>query len=120
MRDDALPGTWSWIKEWTGYIVTILPYVSSAIILIPQISIWPKLAILCVFGGIVLFVRIFHEKAGIEVTGSYQRGKETAKPLKRRLAWRGTWNKGGHDEVTRTADDRRPHRGSLGLYRPFR
>ena len=43
--------------------------------LIPQISIWPKLAILCVFGGIVLFVRIFHEKAGIEVTGSYQRGK---------------------------------------------
>jgi hypothetical protein len=67
--DEPQPGTWSWIKEYTGYIVTILPYVSAGLVLIPGLSVWVKAAILLAFAVLVLYVRIWHEKAGIEVTG---------------------------------------------------
>lgn len=70
------PGTWSWVKEYTGYIVTILPYVSAGLVLIPSLSIWIKAAILLVFAILVLYVRIWHEKAGIEVTDVNKRRKK--------------------------------------------
>lgn len=71
----AAPGTWSWLKEWSGYIVTVLPYVSSALVLVPGLNVTAKFAILLVFGTFVVLVRIVHEKAGIEVTGPKQRKK---------------------------------------------
>ncbi len=71
----AAPGTWSWLKEWSGYIVTVLPYVSSGLVLVPGLSVTAKFAILFVFGAFVVLVRILHEKAGIEVTGPAQRRK---------------------------------------------
>jgi len=73
---DAAPGTWSWLKEYTGYTVTILPYVSAGIVLIPQLNVWIKAAILFVFAAVVLAVRVLHEKAGIEVTGVSEREKK--------------------------------------------
>ena len=73
---EAAPGTWSWFKEYTGYTVTILPYVSAGIVLIPQLSGWVKGAILFVFAVVVLAVRVLHEKAGIEVTGDDERKKK--------------------------------------------
>jgi hypothetical protein len=69
------PGSWSWLKQWSGYVVTVLPYVSAGLVLIPGISVWIKAAILFVFAVIVTAVRIVHEKAGIEVTGEPQRKK---------------------------------------------
>jgi hypothetical protein len=72
---DASPGTWSWFKEWTGYTVTVLPYISSALVLIPGIPLSLKFAILAAFGAFVLLVRVLHEKAGIEVTGAPQKAK---------------------------------------------
>lgn|GEM_PF-6391245 len=75
----AQPGTWSWWKEWTGYLVTVLPYVSAGIVLIPGLHIWAKGGILLVFAVAVLAIRVVHEKAGIEVTGSPQRGKRPRK-----------------------------------------
>jgi hypothetical protein len=72
---DATPGTWSWLKEWTGYVVTVLPYMSSALVLIPNIPIALKFAIVGVFGIFVLLVRVLHEKAGVEVTGAPQKAK---------------------------------------------
>jgi len=73
---EAQPGTWSWLKEYTGYTVTILPYISAGIVLIPQLNVWVKGAILFVFAAVVLAVRILHEKAGIEVTGDSERQKK--------------------------------------------
>lgn len=73
--DAAKPGTWSWLKEWTGYVVTVLPYVSSGLVLIPNLSLTVKAIILLVFAIFVLAVRVLHEKAGIEVTGPTQRHK---------------------------------------------
>lgn len=72
---EAPRGSWSWLKEYTGYTVTILPYVSAGIVLIPQLNVWIKGAILFVFASVVLAVRVLHEKAGIEVTGSSERKK---------------------------------------------
>lgn len=69
------PGTWSWWKEWTGYLVTVLPYVSAGIVLIPSLSVYVKGAVLFVFTIAVLAIRVVHEKAGIEVTGEPQRKK---------------------------------------------
>lgn len=75
-RDDkAMPGTWTWLKEWTGYIVTVLPYVSAALVLIPGLRIATKFAILVLFCVFVVCVRVLHEKAGIEVTSEPQRAK---------------------------------------------
>lgn len=73
--DEPRPGTWSWLKEYTGYLVTVLPYVSAGLVLIPSISVWVKAAILFVFAVAVLYIRIWHEKAGIEVTGEKEREK---------------------------------------------
>lgn len=73
---EAAPGTWSWLKEYTGYTVTILPYVSAGIVLIPQLNIWIKGGILFFFAIVVLAVRVLHEKAGIEVTGEDERKKK--------------------------------------------
>lgn len=72
-EDQPEPGTWAWLKEYTGYIVTILPYVSSGLVLVPGINIWIKAGILFIFAAIVLYVRIWHEKAGIEVTEPQKR-----------------------------------------------
>ena len=72
----AQPGTWSWWKEWTGYLVTVLPYVSSGIVLIPRLTIWAKAGILLFFAVLVLTIRVVHEKAGIKVTGKEQRRKK--------------------------------------------
>lgn len=66
----AAPGTWSWLKLWTGYIVTVLPYVSALLVLIPTLSVPVKAAILCAFGAFVVTVRVLHEKAGVEVTST--------------------------------------------------
>jgi hypothetical protein len=52
-----------------------LPYVSSALVLVPWFNVPTKLGILAVFGMFVLLVRVLHEKAGIEVTGPAQRRK---------------------------------------------
>jgi hypothetical protein len=73
---EAAPGTWSWLKEYTGYAVTILPYVSAGIILIPQLNVWVKAAILFVFAATVLGIRVLHEKAGIEITDDSMRKKK--------------------------------------------
>jgi hypothetical protein len=73
---EAEPGTWSWLKEYTGYTVTVLPYISAGLVLIEGLSVWIKGAILFVFAVIVLLVRILHEKAGIEVTGEPERQKK--------------------------------------------
>jgi hypothetical protein len=73
---EAPTGSWSWLKEYTGYTVTILPYVSAGIVLIPQLNVWVKGAILFVFAAVVLAVRVLHEKAGIEVTGDDKRNKK--------------------------------------------
>lgn len=73
---EAAPGTWSWLKEYTGYTVTILPYVSAGIVLIPGLNVWIKVAILVVFAVAVLAIRVLHEKAGIEVTGVSERKKK--------------------------------------------
>lgn len=70
------PGTWSWCKEWTGYIVTVLPYVSAGLVLIPSLSVYVKGGILLIFTIAVLAVRVLHEKAGIEVTGEPERKKK--------------------------------------------
>jgi hypothetical protein len=74
--DQPAPGTWAWLKEYTGYVVTILPYVSAGLVLLPGLGIWIKAAILFVFAALVLYVRIWHEKAGIEVTGGEKRRKK--------------------------------------------
>jgi hypothetical protein len=76
LKVEASPGTWSWLKEYTGYTVTILPYVSAGLVLIPGLNVWIKAAILFVFAVAVLFIRILHEKAGIEVTGEPERQKK--------------------------------------------
>ena len=69
------PGTWSWIKEFSGYVVTILPYVSAGLVLIPSLGVWYKAGILAFFAALVLYVRVWHEKAGIEVTDVSKRRK---------------------------------------------
>lgn len=66
-------GTWSWLKEWTGYAVTILPYVSSALVLVPRISLGWKFAILIIFAIFVVAVRVVHETAGVAVTSPKER-----------------------------------------------
>lgn len=71
------PGTWSWWKEWTGYLVTLLPYVSAGIVLIPSLQVYVKGAILLLFAVVVLAIRVLHEKAGIEVTGNEERKKKS-------------------------------------------
>lgn len=76
LKVEAPPGTWSWLKEYTGYTVTILPYVSAGLILIPSLAVWIKGVILFVFAAVVLAIRILHEKAGIEVTGPPERRKK--------------------------------------------
>lgn len=73
---DVQPGTWSWWKEWTGYLVTVLPYVSAGIVLIPSLSVWTKGGILLFFAVLVIGIRVVHEKAGIEITGKPQRKKK--------------------------------------------
>jgi hypothetical protein len=73
--DEAPPGTWSWLKEWTGYVVTVLPYVSSGLVLIPSLSLLTKAIILIIFGSFVLTVRVLHEKAGIEITTEHEKKK---------------------------------------------
>lgn len=73
---EAPRGSWSWLKEYTGYTVTILPYVSAGIVLIPQLNVWIKGAILFAFAAVVLAIRVLHEKAGIEVTGVNERKKK--------------------------------------------
>jgi hypothetical protein len=55
--------------------VTVLPYVSAALVLIPGVAIDVKFAILAIFGTFVVAVRIVHEKAGVEVTGMPQKQK---------------------------------------------
>ncbi len=75
-KDQPRPGTWAWLKEYTGYVVTVLPYVSAGLVLIPGIGIWIKAAILFVFAVLVLYVRLWHEKAGIEITDGAQRRKK--------------------------------------------
>ena len=75
-EDQPPPGTWAWLKEYTGYVVTVLPYVSAGLVLIPGIGIWIKAAILFVFAMLVLYVRVWHEKAGIEITDPAQRRKK--------------------------------------------
>jgi hypothetical protein len=72
---EAEPGTWSWLKLWSGYVVTVLPYVSAALVLIPGILLGLKFTILALFGIFVITVRIVHEKAGVEVTGMRQKQK---------------------------------------------
>ena len=72
---DVQPGTWSWLKEWTGYIVTVLPYVSALLVLIPGLSVPVKAGILAVFAVFVLVIRVLHEKAGVEITGEPQKHK---------------------------------------------
>jgi hypothetical protein len=74
--DEPQPGTWSWVKEYTGYVVTVLPYVSAGLVLIPSLNVWVKAGILLVFAILVLYVRIWHEKAGIEVTDENKRRKK--------------------------------------------
>lgn len=76
LRVEAPPGSWSWLKEYTGYAVTILPYVSAGLVLIAGLSVWIKAAILFVFVVVVLMIRVLHEKAGIEVTGPRERQKK--------------------------------------------
>ena len=73
---EAPPGSWSWVKEWTGYVVTVLPYVSAGLVLIPQLSITIKAIILFAFAVLVLTVRILHEKAGVEVTSPDMKAKK--------------------------------------------
>lgn len=73
---EAQPGTWSWLKEYSGYTVTILPYISAGLVLIVGLSVWIKAAILFVFAAVVLVIRVLHEKAGIEVTGVRERQKK--------------------------------------------
>ncbi len=73
--DEPRPGTWSWIKEWSGYVVTVLPYVSAGLVLIPSLNVWAKAAILLAFTVLVLYVRVWHEKAGVEVTGDDKKSK---------------------------------------------
>ncbi len=72
---EPAPGTWSRIKEWSGYVVTVLPYVSAGLVLIPSLGVWIKAGILVVFVVLVLVVRICHEKAGIAVTAPDERQK---------------------------------------------
>ena len=69
------PGTWSWIKEYTGYTVTVLPYVSAGLVLIPSLDIWIKAGILFAFTCLVLYIRIWHEKAGVAVTDGSEKRK---------------------------------------------
>jgi hypothetical protein len=73
--DQPAPWTWAWLKEYTGYVVTVLPYVSAGLVLIPSLNIWIKAGILFIFAVLVLYVRIWHEKAGIEVTDGPKRQK---------------------------------------------
>lgn len=75
MTIESPPGSWSWLKEYTGYTVTILPYLSAGLVLIPHLSVWIKAAILFIFAVVVLLIRVLHEKAGIEVTGEAERQK---------------------------------------------
>lgn len=75
-ESEAPPGSWSWVKEWTGYIVTVLPYVSAGLVLMPWLSITVKAIILFAFAVLVLTVRILHEKAGIEVTSPDMKEKK--------------------------------------------
>lgn len=74
--DRAPEGSWSWFKEWTGYLVTVLPYVSSGIVLIPRLPLMTKGAILLGFAILVLAIRVVHEKAGLEVTDSREKEKK--------------------------------------------
>lgn len=67
--------TWSWLKQWTGYLVTVLPFAAAGLVLIPQLGIWVKAAILGFFTVLVLAIRVVHEKSGIEITGEDKRDK---------------------------------------------
>jgi hypothetical protein len=71
----AEPGTWSWLKIWSGYVVTVLPYVSAALVLVPGIAVGYKFAILLIFAIFVVAVRVVHEKAGVEVTSAPEKEK---------------------------------------------
>lgn len=73
---EAPPGSWSWLKEYSGYAVTILPYVSAGLVLIPGLSAWVKAGILFTFAVVVVIIRVLHEKAGIEVTSRSERRKK--------------------------------------------
>jgi len=73
---EAPPGSWSWFKEYTGYAVTALPYVSAGLVLIPGLNVWIKAAILLCFAVAVIAIRVLHEKAGIEVTGGAERQRK--------------------------------------------
>ncbi len=75
-KDEPEPGTWSWVKEYTGFVVTVLPYVSAGLVLIPSLGVWWKAGILFVFAVLVLYVRIWHEKAGIEIEDPNKRRKK--------------------------------------------
>lgn len=55
--------------------MTVLPYVSAALVLIPGLVVGLKFAILLLFAIFVVAVRIIHEKAGVEVTGMPQKQK---------------------------------------------
>ena len=74
-RDQAPAGSWSWLKEWTGYLTTVLPYVSAGMLLVPGIPVAAKAGILLFFAIFVLAIRVVHEKAGIEVTSNDERMK---------------------------------------------
>ncbi|MBV8434042.1 MAG: hypothetical protein JO029_07185 [Candidatus Eremiobacteraeota bacterium] len=76
LKVEAKPGSWSWLKEYTGYTVTVLPYVSAGLVLIPSLSVWIKGTILFIFAVVVLVIRVLHEKAGIEMTGKPERQKK--------------------------------------------
>ena len=73
--DQARPWTWSWLKQWSGYVVTVLPYISAMLVLLPHLAVAIKFAILAVFAALVLTIRVLHEKAGIEVTSPEEKRK---------------------------------------------
>ena len=75
MPKEPKAGTWSWLKEWSGYVVTVLPYVSSALVLLP-ISVIAKFVILACFATAVIVIRVLHEEAGLEVTSPKERSKK--------------------------------------------
>jgi hypothetical protein len=49
--------------------------VSAGLVLIPGLAVWAKAVILFIFAAIVLYIRVWHEKAGVEVTAKDQRQK---------------------------------------------
>ncbi len=67
--------TWARLKQITGYFCTVLPYLTSAVLIFPGIPVPVKLTVLILSMLLVLFLRIWHERSAWELESIEDRQK---------------------------------------------